>query len=137
MSKEIYLDFKGEVSSDKTQITCELTPDNAAALRQRLPWLNAETLGLKTSAGMGDRLGLATPGHVAAVKGTGIAPIFAQQSVRENVRTGRKPQEVMDDAMWGVFQSGWQTAWGADADHLKLPEYLDEFSICRLLIFHR
>ena len=120
--------FKGEVSSDKTQITCGLTPENAAALRQRLPWLNAETLGLKTSAGMGDRLGLATPGHVAAVKGTGIAPIFAQQSVRENERTGRKPQEVMDDAMWGVFQSGWQAPWGADADHLKLPEYLNEFA---------
>ena len=120
--------FIGQISADNTQITCSLTPENAATIRQRLPWLNAVPLDLKTSAGMGDRLGLATPGHVAAVKGTGIAPIFAQQSVRENVRTGRKPQEVMDDAMWGVFQSGWQEPWGADADHLKLPEYLDEFA---------
>ena len=119
--------FTGQVSNDKFKIVCELTPDNAEILRQRLPWLKAIPLGLKTSAGMGDRLGLATPGHVAAVKGTGIAPIFAQQSVRENERTGRKPQEVIDDAMWGVFQSGWQSPWGADADHLKLPEYLDEF----------
>jgi tagaturonate epimerase len=29
--------------------------------------------------------------------------------------------------MWGVFQSGWKKPWGADADHLKLLEYLDEF----------
>ncbi len=120
--------FTGHISPDKTQITCELTAENAGQLRLRLPWLNAVPFGLKTSAGMGDRLGLATPGHVAAVKGTGIAPIFAQQSVRENVRTGRKPQEVMDDALWGVFQSGWQDPWGADADHLKLPEYLTEFA---------
>ncbi len=127
--------FKGQVSPDHTQITCDLTSENAAALRQRLPWLKTVPLGLKTSAGMGDRLGLATPGHVAAVRGTGIAPIFAQQSVRENVRTGRKPQEVMDDAMWGVFQAGWQDPWGADADHLKLPEYLDEFAAAGYTFF--
>jgi hypothetical protein len=127
--------FKGQFSLDKSQITCEMTPENAAVLRQRLPWLNAVPLGLKTSAGMGDRLGLATPGHVSAVRGTGIAPIFAQQSVRENDRTGRKPQEVMDDAMWGVFQAGWQAPWGADADHLKLPEYLDEFTMAGYTFF--
>ena len=49
-------------------------------------------LGLSPSFGFGDRLGLATPGHIAAVKGTKFAPIFAQQSVRENTRTGRTPQ---------------------------------------------
>jgi tagaturonate epimerase len=109
------------------QLACDLSPENAAALRERLPWLKAVPLGLATSAGMGDRLGLATPGHVAAVSGTGIAPIFAQQSVRENTRTGRKPQEVMDDAMWGVFQTGWKGLWGADADHLKKIEDLETF----------
>ncbi|MBN1678901.1 MAG: hypothetical protein JW966_01330, partial [Anaerolineae bacterium] len=55
------------------------------------------------------------------------APIFAQQSVRENARTGRTPQEVLDDAMWGVFQSGWREAWGADADHLKTPDDIEPF----------
>jgi len=39
-------------------------------------------LGLTPSFGFGDRLGLATPGHIASVKGTKFAPIFAQQSVR-------------------------------------------------------
>jgi hypothetical protein len=102
-----------------------LTPANAQALRNRLPWLQPVPLGLNISAGFGDRLGLATPGHVRAVRPTGIAPIFAQQSIRENARTGRSPQEVIDDAMWGVFQEGWREKWGADADHLKLPSDID------------
>ena len=70
---------------------------------------------------MGDRIGLATPGHVHAVRAvSGIAPIFAQQSIREMARTGRTPQQVMDDATWGIFQEGWSEGVGADADHLKI-----------------
>ena len=107
---------------------CPLTPINAATLRDRLPWLRPVPLGLRTSAGFGDRLGLATPGHVRAVRGTGIAPIFAQQSVRENARTGRTPQRVMDEAMWGMFQEGWREPWGADADHLKTFTDADTFA---------
>ena len=106
---------------------CPLAPANAEALRQRLPWLRPRPLGLATSAGCGDRLGLATPGHVRAVRGTGIAPIFAQQSMRENARTGRTPQQVLDDAMWGLFQEGWRDPWGADADHLKTT---DDVELC-------
>jgi hypothetical protein len=97
--------------------------ENAAELRRRLPWLNPAPLGRQTSFGFGDRLGRATPGHIQALRATDeagqIAPIFAQQSVRENTRTGRTPQQVMDDAMWGVFQEGWRAPWGADADHVK------------------
>ncbi|MFN2283704.1 MAG: tagaturonate epimerase family protein, partial [Anaerolineae bacterium] len=109
-------------------LLCPLTPVNAAALRARLPWLNPSPLGLHTSAGFGDRLGIATPGHIKATERyPGIAPIFAQQSVRENARTGRTPQQVMDDAMWGIFQMGWRAPWGADADHLKTPADADTF----------
>lgn len=100
-------------------LLCSLTPGNAETLRSRLPWLQPVALGTRISAGFGDRLGIATPGHVAAVRGSGVAPIFAQQSVRENERTGRSPQEVVDDAMWGVLQAGWREPWGADADHMK------------------
>lgn len=121
--------FSGEMSpsTHHTLIIGQLTPQNAAALRARLPWLRPQTLGLKTSAGMGDRLGLATPGHVRAVRFCGgkIAPIFVQQSIREMVRTGRLPQQVMDDAVWGIFQENWQGGFGADADHLKTTEDID------------
>ena len=95
------------------------TSRNAAWLRKTLPFLQPQVIGSKKSAGCGDRLGLATPGHVRAIRKAAIAPIFAQQSVRENERTGRTPQEVVDDAMWGVFQEGWRLGFGADADHLK------------------
>jgi len=76
-------------------------------------------LGRAPSFGFGDRLGLATPGHIASVMGTKFAPIFAQQSVRENARTGRAPQQVMDDAKRAVESAKWDSVWGADADHLK------------------
>lgn len=80
------------------------------------------TLSLASSFGFGDRLGLATPGHIAAVRGTNFAPVFAQQSVRENGRTGRTPQQVIDDAKRAVDAAGWDLPWGADADHLKTVE---------------
>jgi hypothetical protein len=84
-------------------------------------------LSLSPSFGFGDRLGLATPGHIAAVHGTKFAPVFAQQSVRENARTGRTPQQVMDDARRAVDAVGWEGHWGADADHLKTLEDLQPF----------
>src|SRR5512141_376438 len=84
-------------------------------------------LALAPSFGFGDRLGLATPGHMAAVRGTKFAPIFAQQSVRENTRTGRTPQQVMDDARRAVDAALWDLPWGADADHLKTVEDLLPF----------
>jgi tagaturonate epimerase len=85
------------------------------------------TLGLRPSFGFGDRLGLATPGHVEAMRrsGDGIEPIFPQQSIREMARTGRSPRQVMDDALAGVRQSGWAGITGADADHLKTEEDVD------------
>ena len=51
--------------------------------------------------------------------------IFAQQSIREMTRTGRSPDDVMDDATWGVFQEGWRAGVGADADHLKTTADID------------
>jgi hypothetical protein len=104
---------------------CPTDPANAAALRTALPFTAPVTLGLCKSIGCGDRLGLATPGHVRAVRKGSMAPIFAQQSIREMTRTQRTPEEVMDDASWGVFQEGWRERFGADADHLKTPDDVD------------
>jgi len=133
-SGQKYLRVVGDVAGlegsrrEDGSLLCPLTPANAEALRARLPWLRPVPLGLRTSVGFGDRLGLATPGHVRAARRTaGIAPIFAQQSVRENARTGRTPQQVMDDATWGLLQADWREPWGADADHLKTPDDLSAF----------
>jgi len=120
--------FEGMRHDQSGVLLCPLTPANAIGLRARLPWLRPAPLGLRTSAGFGDRLGLATPGHARAARQfSGIAPIFAQQSVRENDRTGRRPQQVLDDATWGLFQEDWRDPWGADADHLKTPTNADAF----------
>lgn len=111
---------------------CPKSHPNAAALRNTLDALTPKPLGLVTSAGFGDRLGIATPGHVRALQRTlqafpsaEIAPIFAQQSIREMTRTKRTPEDVMTDATWGTFQAGWPGPVGADADHLKTPEDID------------
>ncbi len=123
--------FEGEAtrSGDRLVLRGPANAANAAALRGVLPNLRPVPLGLATSAGFGDRLGLATPGHVDALRAVGgegrIAPIFAQQSVRENVRTGRTPREVLDDATLGAFVAGWTQPVGADADHLKTEADID------------
>jgi hypothetical protein len=104
---------------------CPTDGTNAAALRCALPFLAPRPIGLRQSAGCGDRLGIATPGHVRAIRKSAMAPVFAQQSMRENARTGRNPRQVMDEALWGVFQEGWRDGFGADADHLKTTEDID------------
>jgi hypothetical protein len=86
-------------------------------------------LRLSPSFGFGDRLGLATPGHIAALRHStfDVRPVFAQQSVRENARTGRTPQQVMDEAKRAVEAAKWDKPWGADADHLKSVDDLPPF----------
>lgn len=41
---------------------------------------------------------------------------------------GCNKKNVLDDAMWGVFQMDWRAPWGADADHVKeiadLPPFI-------------
>lgn len=86
-------------------------------------------LGLAPSFGYGDRLGLATPGHIRAHLRTGgpIRAIFAQQSVRELLRTRRSCAEVAEAAQTAVGECGFAQDWGADADHLKEPGEIAAF----------
>jgi hypothetical protein len=108
---------------DGDALLCLPTPDNAARLRAALPALAPRSPGLASSFGFGDRLGLATPGHVAALRRrrAEIFPVLAQQSVRELDRTGRTFEEVMAAATFGALRTGWLDGYAADADHLKRP----------------
>ena len=89
--------------------------------------LKPVVLGLAPSFGFGDRIGLATPGHVAAMRsaGGGIDPIYPQQSIREMTRTQRTAPQVMREALAGMRAAGWEGRTGADADHLKTNEDVD------------
>ncbi len=121
--------FAGAVDSvdGQARLSAEASADNAVALREALPWLTPSRLGLHTSIGCGDRLGLATPGHVRALQQVDapIMPVFAQQSIREMGRCHRTPRNVLDDATWGAFQAGWTKPVGGDADHLEQLEDID------------
>ncbi len=110
---------------------------NAAVIRLALPWTAPTRIGMTVSAGLGDRLGLATPGHVRAIRrhGPAVAPVLAQQSIREMTRTGRSPQDVMDDATWGVFQEGFAVGFGSDADHLQKPEDVERTAAAGFTMF--
>ena len=111
--------------SPETVVLCPCSAENARLLRDRFPWTGPTPLGTTPAIGCGDRLGMATPGHIRACREKKVQPVLAQQSIREMERTGRSPQEVMDDATWAVFQEGYTDGFGADADHLKTPEDVD------------
>ena len=122
-------DLEGETSSfdGRWLLVGPLSVHNLTVLRRSLAWLLPRPLGLARSFGFGDRLGLATPGHIQAMRaaGAGLAPIYAQQSIREMERTARNPEQVLTDAAWGVFMEGWRDGFGADADHLKTTADVD------------
>lgn len=105
---------------------CPKNAQNAQALRRHYPWTAPALVGLKKSVGCGDRLGLATPGHLQAVQESDLFPVLAQQSIREMERANRTPRQVMDDVTWAVFDSDYREGFGCDADHLKNTNVIDE-----------
>ena len=104
------------------------TSASAAAVRELVPHLCPRSLGTTPSFGFGDRIGLATPGHIRALRSTGstLAPVLAQQSARELTRTGRSFTDVLDAATWGALEAGWTSGYGADADHLRTTEEVED-----------
>jgi hypothetical protein len=132
--------FEGTVLKDGLEggwslKSCPMNGANADALRTLFPFTRARVLGEKNSLGTGDRLGLANPGHIRAVKGSGLRVVLAQQSIRELTRTQRKPEDVMDAASWSVFQEGFEEGFGADADHLKTAADVDLLVAARFTMF--
>lgn len=100
----------------------DLSHENAAVMRREYPFMRPVPFGRQSfSLGLGDRLGLASPGHLKCVAGTGIRPVLAQQSIRELTLTERTYKDVLDAASWAVLQEGFQDGFGADGDHLKKP----------------
>ncbi|HEX7352149.1 tagaturonate epimerase family protein [Brachybacterium sp.] len=122
--------FEGTTSlaGDGHVLTGPLSTANAAALQAAFPALRPQRIGgHRTSVGTGDRTGLATPGQARAFaeQGAGVMPVLAQQSIREMDRLGRSARSVMDDAIFGLVEAGWEGGFGADCDHIKTTEGID------------
>jgi len=121
-------DFTGTTIRATDGYTCKFVPftdGNAAALRSAFSWTAPVSLANRpTTFGCGDRLGRATPGHLRAARNFRVAPVLAQQSIRELTLTGRTFNNVLNDVTWQVFQSGYTDGYGADADHLKNLDHI-------------
>jgi hypothetical protein len=141
-TSEICKDFKGdnleEIGIDKDELflkVCYLNHHNLNLLRGIFSCLNPSFCGQRPSFGTGDRLGVATPAHIQAFKNKDLFPILAQQSVREMARTERNWQMVLDDAIWGCFEAGYEGLFGADADHVKDIKELKKAADCGFTMF--
>jgi len=127
--KDFKVEEAGKIDFEGKRFECAICPrnhQNASALRKIFTFTHPRVMGLTPAIGTGDRIGLATPGHIRAVKERGIFPVLAQQSIREMNRTLRTPQEVLDDVSWAVFQEGYREGFAADADHLKTKGDIDD-----------
>lgn len=103
-----------------------LTHENANRLRALFPFTApVRVLTAPRSFGVGDRLGLACPGHIRVFQKYDARPVFVQQSIRELNLTGRTYEDVLDAASFAVFREGYRDGFGADGDHLKRPEDIE------------
>lgn len=99
---------------------CDLSDGNTESLMELFPYTKPVSLQkYPTTVGTGDRLGVATPGHLRAIRRFYVHPILAQQSIMENSQTGREFTKVIRDAAWAVFQENYHEGYGADGDHLQ------------------
>lgn len=122
--------FSGDIIklNEQRYIRGELNHENAEVLRSHFAFSAPScVLNNNSTIGLGDRLGVATPGHIKAInKFRNILPVFAQQSMRELKLTHRSYSEVLDCASFSVFREGYKRGFGADGDHLKT---LDEINL--------
>jgi hypothetical protein len=104
----------------------EFNYENSLILKKLFPFTSPISLrNKKTTFGCGDRLGLATPGHIRAAEKFDIYPVLAQQSIRELNLTNRTYNQVTSDVVFLVFQEGFERGYGADGDHLKTFKDID------------
>ena len=100
--------------------------ETAEFLRRTFPFTApVPVLGYARSVGVGDRLGLAGPGHIRVFEKYDALPVLCQQSIRELNLTHRTYEDVLDASTFAVFREGFTRGFGADGDHLKKPEEVE------------
>ncbi|WP_405098450.1 tagaturonate epimerase family protein [Oceanobacillus sp. FSL H7-0719] len=112
-----------ELSGEVVDSNCKaapLTHENRLVLNAYFEYTVPRAFGTKVSTmGLGDRLGIASPGHIETIRKHHIKPILAQQSIRELTLINRTMPEMIDAACFAVFQEGYKDGFGADGDHIK------------------
>ncbi|WP_438822765.1 tagaturonate epimerase family protein [Oceanobacillus alkalisoli] len=118
----LFDELSGEVMEGKGKV-CPLSHQNRLVLNRYFDYTVPQAFGKKIATmGLGDRLGLASPGHIETIRNRNIKPILAQQSIRELNLTNRSMTDIVDAASFAVFQEGYKGGFGADGDHLKEEE---------------
>lgn len=120
--------FEGEEKNEggMSYKLCPLSNANGVALRKLFPFTApVPVLQNKRTAGVGDRLGIACPGHIRVFNDYDAFPILAQQSIRELNLTNRTYSDVLDAASFMVFRDGFKKGFGADGDHLKHEDEIE------------
>jgi len=115
----------GEIISRDGEVykLCSLTNKNAEIIRELFEFARPRShKGHDVTIGLGDRLGIASVGHIRAIRDLDVFPVLAQQSMRELNLTGRTYKDVLSAAVWAVFREGYTKGYGADGDHLKTHE---------------
>ncbi|WP_208559873.1 tagaturonate epimerase family protein [Marinilactibacillus kalidii] len=121
-SETLLNQLEGELIEADAKL-CPMNHSNRLVLNQYFDWTVPKAFGTKvTTIGLGDRLGLASPGHISAIRKKQAKPILAQQSIRELTLMDRTIDDIVDAASYAVFQENYQEGFGADGDHLKEEE---------------
>lgn len=122
---ELFDALEGEVVADGQKVA-PLSHENRLVLNKFFPYTKPQAFGTKVATvGLGDRLGLASPGHIDAITKTKAKPVLAQQSIRELTLTNRSMNDMLDAAAFAVFQEGYTGGYGADGDHIKLESDIE------------
>ena len=114
--------FDGDVFSEagESYKLCPLTVENSKVIKKLFEFTCPKShRDHDITIGLGDRLGLASCGHIRLLENYDVFPVLAQQSIRELNLTGRTYDDVLAAAVWAVFREGYKKGYGADGDHLK------------------
>jgi tagaturonate epimerase len=121
--------FEGEFSAhgDRILLLGPTSASNLNSLRKLLPWLCPRPLGTRASAGFGDRLGLATPSHLEALR---VAAVLDPDLFRGIYNLARERYET-DRASYHV--SAEMEHAPADPGDAELPTLLEQFDAREIL----
>ncbi|HAZ19440.1 MAG TPA: hypothetical protein DCY75_04635 [Clostridiales bacterium] len=114
------VDLGLEGENHGTYFKAPLIHANANVLRALFPFTAPRrVLQEEKTMGVGDRLGIASSGHIKVFEESLAIPVLAQQSMRELTLTDRTYEDVLDCVTFAVFKENFTRGFGADGDHLK------------------